>query len=225
MSKNNNTVTKTPDVETVDGRTTRYASHRIQRREALLEQTTALLAKYGLRALAIDDIVERLDIAKPALYRYFSSKEDLIRATLTRAREDLVEADMAADNSDWRLQLLGAIRFIAVRPEAFIVLYRHAANDPEYHSYFKAYFDQASELTLERLVRFSANSPDMPVSFDFCARALVSFIFSATLTWIEDGAWEIKAFHKWLVLSAVALTESWTVFTFESAAEEKNFGQ
>jgi len=223
MSKKNNAA-KASDAATVDGRTTRYASHRIQRRDALIVQATKLLSEHGLRALTIDDIAEKLEIAKPALYRYFSSKEDLIKSVLTRAREEIVEADTTADKSDWRRQLLGAILFVAHRPETFIVLYRHAANDPEYNSYFKAYFDQVSRLTAERLARFSENGPNPPVTFDFCARALVSFIFSATLTWIEDGLWETKTFHKWLVRSAVALNETWTSFTFESAPEEKLSG-
>lgn len=207
MAANKNIAERQP--ENADGRSTRFASHRVKRRDKLIAQTTTLLAQHGLRALTIDDIAEKLEVAKPALYRYFSSKEDLIQSVLSAAREQLVAADIAGEQEDWRLHLLGAIRFISERPETFIVLYRHAANDPEYHSYFKVYFDQIRDITSARLSRFSNLGETAPEAFDFCAQALVSFMFNSTLSWLETDLWDTDEFHKWLVRSTISLTESW----------------
>lgn len=207
MALKNNTAER--PTESADGRSTRFASHRTKRRDKLIAQTTALLAQHGLRALTIDDIAEKLKVSKPALYRYFSSKEDLIQSVLTVAGEQLVAADIAGEQEDWRLHLLGAIRFISERPETFMVLYRHAANDPEYHPYFKVYFNQIRDITAARLSRFSNLDDTAPEVFDFCAQALVSFMFNSTLSWLETDLWNTEEFHKWVVHSTISLTESW----------------
>lgn len=212
----NSNAKKQSDRTSVDGRTTRFAAHRVRRRDELLEKTTVLLAEHGLRALTIDDIAGSLNIPKPVLYRYFSSKEELIKSALTRARENLVEADVEGDESDWRQHLLGAVTFIAQHPETFIVLYRHAANDMEYRSYFEGYFDQICEITKGRLSRFSDVGTSDTRSFDFFARTLVSFLFNSTLTWVEDQVIETEAFHKWIVRSTVALTEIWAALPSQS---------
>ncbi len=197
------------DEESVDGRTTRFIAHRAQRRDELLDKTTLLLARHGLRALTIDDISSSLNIPKPVLYRYFSSKEELIQSALTRAREKLVAADVAGDESDWRQHLVGAVQFIADYPEMFIILYRHAANDLEYRSYFEGYFTQICDITKARLARFSEVDASDARSVDFLARTLVSFLFNATLAWVEDPVFKAEAFHKWIIRSTAALTEAW----------------
>ena len=198
----------------VDGRTLRYVQHREKRKIELLDQTTLLLAKHGLRELTIDVAAQKLGLAKPALYRYFRSKDDLIQSTLTHARTSIIEADIQADIQDWRLQLYGAIRFVAQKPEAFIVLHRHAANDPKYNPHFDLYFKQVKQLTATRLLKFSAHNVESTISHSFFSKALTTTILSATQTWIDDGLWDVDVFHNWLVNSIVSLTETWSKHTF-----------
>ncbi len=201
-----------PAMKAIDGRSTRYANHRLQRREAILTQTTRILAKHGLRSLTIDEFAQKLGLAKPALYRYFHSKDDLIQSALTQASEAIVEADISAKQTDWRGHLRGAIHFVYHQPETFIILHRYAANDPKYNSYFKIYFEQVKHLTSERLIKFSGVQSHPDIKLEFYAKALTATILSATQTWIDDGLWDVDIFHKWLVSSVVSLTQTWTDF-------------
>ena len=48
------------------------------KREAVLLTAAHLFLQQGYRRTSMEDIADRLDITKPALYHYFSSKEDIL---------------------------------------------------------------------------------------------------------------------------------------------------
>jgi AcrR family transcriptional regulator len=56
-------------------------------RERLLETATALFYERGVHAVGINEIVTRAKASKLSLYRYFPSKEELVRAMLTEHSE------------------------------------------------------------------------------------------------------------------------------------------
>jgi AcrR family transcriptional regulator len=79
-------------------------------RERILESAYELFSHRGIRAVGIDEIRERADVAKATLYRHFASKEELVLAFLDR-REQLwtrewVEREARARASDPEGQLL-----------------------------------------------------------------------------------------------------------------------
>jgi AcrR family transcriptional regulator len=57
-------------------------------RERILESAYELFSHRGIRAVGIDEIRERADVAKATLYRHFASKDELVLAFLDR-REQL----------------------------------------------------------------------------------------------------------------------------------------
>lgn len=57
-------------------------------RERILAAAYDLFCRNGIRAVGVDAIVERSDVAKMTMYRHFRSKDDLVLAVLER-REDL----------------------------------------------------------------------------------------------------------------------------------------
>jgi AcrR family transcriptional regulator len=79
-------------------------------RERILESAYELFSHRGIRAVGIDEIRERADVAKATLYRHFASKDELVLAFLDR-REQLwtrewVEREARARASDPEGQLL-----------------------------------------------------------------------------------------------------------------------
>jgi AcrR family transcriptional regulator len=56
-------------------------------RERILRTASDLFYREGARAVGVDLIVERADIAKTSLYRHFRTKDDLIAAFLEREDE------------------------------------------------------------------------------------------------------------------------------------------
>lgn len=57
-------------------------------RERILSAAYDLFCRNGIRAVGIDTIIERSNVAKMTMYRHFRSKDDLVLAVLER-REDL----------------------------------------------------------------------------------------------------------------------------------------
>jgi AcrR family transcriptional regulator len=79
-------------------------------RERILDSAYELFSHRGIRAVGIDEIRERADVAKATLYRHFSSKDELVLAFLDR-REQLwtvewVEREARARAADPEGQLL-----------------------------------------------------------------------------------------------------------------------
>ncbi|MBI3460027.1 helix-turn-helix transcriptional regulator, partial [Candidatus Acetothermia bacterium] len=49
-------------------------------RKKILDVASELFYQEGLRAVGVDTIVEKADVAKMTLYKYFKSKDELIEA-------------------------------------------------------------------------------------------------------------------------------------------------
>jgi AcrR family transcriptional regulator len=69
-------------------------------RERILGSAYELFSRRGIRAVGIDEVVERAAVAKATLYRHFPSKDDLVLAFLERREQiwtrELVEAGARA---------------------------------------------------------------------------------------------------------------------------------
>lgn len=63
----------------------------------MLETAYELFSRRGIRAVGIDEVIDRAGVAKATLYRHFPSKDDLVLAFLERREErwtrGLVEAE------------------------------------------------------------------------------------------------------------------------------------
>src|SRR4026209_2475406 len=79
-------------------------------RERILATAYELFSRRGIRAVGIDEVIERAGVAKATLYRHFPSKDDLVLAFLER-REQLwtrewVEVEARRRGSTPEAQLL-----------------------------------------------------------------------------------------------------------------------
>ena len=83
------------------------AEHRAQQRESLLDAAEAILLEAGHGALTFRALGERTGLARNSIYRYFSSRDDLIAALcerdMPRWLEELETAMAAADGPDARV--------------------------------------------------------------------------------------------------------------------------
>ena len=66
-------------------------------RERILDTAYDLFSRRGIRAVGVDEVVERAGVAKATLYRHFPSKDDLVLAYLQLREQrwtfDWVEAE------------------------------------------------------------------------------------------------------------------------------------
>lgn len=70
-----------------------------QKREAVLERAAALFAELGYDAVSLNDLAESLTIAKPTLYHYFKSKDEILLEIKGRAQEEIFSGIEAADKA------------------------------------------------------------------------------------------------------------------------------
>ena len=79
-------------------------------RERILGTAYELFSRRGVRAVGIDEVIERAGVAKATLYRHFHSKDELVLAFLDlreqRWTRDLVEAGALSRGSDPEERLL-----------------------------------------------------------------------------------------------------------------------
>jgi AcrR family transcriptional regulator len=62
----------------------RDAVQSISTRDALLDATDRLLARYGYRKMTIDDLAREVGIGKGSVYLHFSSKEEIVLSHIDR---------------------------------------------------------------------------------------------------------------------------------------------
>jgi AcrR family transcriptional regulator len=79
-------------------------------RERILGSAYELFSRRGIRAVGVDEVIERAGVAKATLYRHFASKDDLVVAFLERRErlwtEEFVEAEARRRGSTPEEQLL-----------------------------------------------------------------------------------------------------------------------
>jgi AcrR family transcriptional regulator len=64
------------------------ASLPLSARDRILASAYELFARHGVRAVGVDEVIKRAEVAKATLYRHFASKDDLVLAFLQQ-REQL----------------------------------------------------------------------------------------------------------------------------------------
>ncbi|MEO6656296.1 MAG: TetR/AcrR family transcriptional regulator [Pyrinomonadaceae bacterium] len=74
---------------TVIGHNMKDAVDRKSTRDAILDATDRLLARYGYRKMTIDDLAQEVGIGKGSIYLHFSSKEEIALTHIDRIIERL----------------------------------------------------------------------------------------------------------------------------------------
>ncbi|MCA1616301.1 MAG: TetR/AcrR family transcriptional regulator [Acidobacteria bacterium] len=86
-------------------------------RDAILDATDRLLARYGYRKMTVEDIAREVGIGKGSIYLHFASKEEIVLSHVDRIVERLKERLTALARSDadaairLRLMLLARVLY------------------------------------------------------------------------------------------------------------------
>lgn len=70
------------------------------RRELILEAAIQLFHERGYPATGVDDIGKAVDVSGPAIYRHFSSKEEILLEAIQLAADEVHEANLNAREND-----------------------------------------------------------------------------------------------------------------------------
>jgi AcrR family transcriptional regulator len=101
---------------------------------AILEATLELLAERGLTALTIEGVAARAGVGKATVYRRWASKNDLVRAAITRiGTQDMRLPDTGSVRGDVVAMMRGRRESASATRAGFFIprLVGEAAGDPE----------------------------------------------------------------------------------------------
>ena len=152
-------------------------------REHILDVADRLFYGQGLHAVGIDRVIAEAKIAKTSLYRYFPSKDALIRAYLERRNQQfwhLLEAALADCDPKPMAQLVGVTDFIAqllIQPECQGDPFLLAASE----------FADAEHLSRQVIVEHKAGVCDRITALAKAASLKQPQLLATQLTMVIDG--------------------------------------
>ena len=157
---------------------------RAERVRLVLAAAARAFARSGFAATSMDQIAAEAGISKLMLYRDFEGKRELYEAILesvNRRLEELVRDDPDAGAS--RQGQVAMLRVAREQPDAFLLLFRHAAREPE----FAAYAEEFSAFALETGERRLARDIEDPVALRWTARVAFRLAVEGIIAWLEVG--------------------------------------
>jgi AcrR family transcriptional regulator len=157
---------------------------RAERVRQVLAAAARAFARGGYAATSMEDIAAEAGISKLMLYRDFEGKRELYVAVLEGLQGRL--AEFTADDPERGASLRGLqalLRVAREQPDAFILLFRHAAREPEFAAYADRFLDDAVARSEQRLARELSD----PVLLRWSARVAVHATIEAVIAWLQVG--------------------------------------
>jgi AcrR family transcriptional regulator len=156
----------------------------------------------------MDDVAAECGITRLIVYRHFASKEILYRAILEQVFEHLGQ-ELRAELARPSRSGLGPRTLLSVArqdPEAFTLLWRHAAREPQ----FAAYAADLRAVSVSVVRQLSALDTGDEVLDAWRAETLFGWLVEATITWLERGeAGRDEDFVQQTSAALRALRSSW----------------
>ena len=157
---------------------------RADRAASILRGAATAFARAGFAATSMEDVAAASGITKLIVYRHFESKEELYRAVLARVSDRLAEEFSLALESE-RPGGVGARALLTVAredPDGFVLLWRHAAREPQFADYAAA--QRAQAVAVARSLRGAEGDEVWEL---WAAEAIVSWLVESVLAWLEVG--------------------------------------
>jgi AcrR family transcriptional regulator len=156
---------------------------RKERRESILAAAAGAFARSGYAATSMADISSAAGVSHLIVYRHFDSKDELYAAVLQRANEEL-DVALGAPSAVGRYGITPHALLVSARaaPDAFTVLWRHAAREPAFMG-----IPENTRKQLVRVTQHALTEHAEPSQQRWAARATVAYLIESVLVWIEEG--------------------------------------
>jgi AcrR family transcriptional regulator len=178
----------------------RHLLPRAARAASILRAASRRFARGGYAATSMDEIAAEASVSKLMLYRHFNSKHELYEAALDEVRSRLhaVEhrpATLAGLTPEEGIReaavtLLATIRAAREVPDAYRLLYVHAAREPEFAAYVNNIRARALAKS-ESLLRALIEDPTLR---RWAAHLIATLTDEAILAWLDTGEPERDAY-------------------------------
>ena len=162
----------------------RQLMRRPERLESILVGAATAFARTGFAATSMEDIGAEAGVTKLMLYRHFAGKQEIYEAVLARVSERLVEAFRAAAGTNKPAAGLEALLTVARSdPDGFVLLFRHAAREPQFATYADGVL---ARVTSAAQVWLSGHVSDRTV-LRWTARVAVRTAIESVIAWLAVG--------------------------------------
>ena len=188
---------------------------RDEKREAVLRTAVQLFLEQGYHRATLNEVAERLNITKPALYNYFRGKDEILFEcwSLGQERVDEVIATINAGGGSGLVKLRKLVHAYAVQMAsdygASLVRF-----DPRDLAEKNRHVVQAAKKSIDRTFRRYIADGIADRSIKPCDPKLSAFAIAGSLNWI--GHW----FQRDGTLTAAAVADEFTIRLTEGIANE-----
>ena len=111
----------------------------MDRKSEIIKATLELASEYGLAAVSMNQIAEKLGISKPALYKHFESREEIIKTMYSFLRE---QAKQGITNGEMNLDMLSDKVSLEKILTQMVNAYRNICTNPEMFQFYKIIMSQ-----------------------------------------------------------------------------------
>jgi len=158
-----------------------------ERRRRLLEVGARLFTTHTYSELSMAAIAREAGISKALLYHYFPSKQELFRATLAQAADDLqaaIQPDPGRPPAEQLVASLDAyLAWIDAHRDAYVKLLRTSLSVDEVRELVEGQRERTAQAVLEGVF---TDGPAPPAA-RAAVRGWLWFMDGACLEWIESG--------------------------------------
>jgi AcrR family transcriptional regulator len=158
---------------------------RPERQASILRGAASAFSHSGFAATSMDDVAAACGVTKLIVYRHFDSKEELYRTILERVFRRMAE-ELEAGLKQTNLRGVGARTLLTVAredPDGFVLLWRHAAREPQ----FAEYAHDQRELAATAVRELMALKSGDEVMDHWAAEASFGWLVEAVISWLEIG--------------------------------------
>lgn len=172
---------------------------RDEKREAVLRTAVQLFLDQGYHRVTLNDVAERLNITKPALYNYFRSKDEILFECWALGQEQ-VEELIAEINRNGGTALVKLRKLVHAYAEVMTTDYGASLVrfDPRDLTDSNRKIVRAAKKRIDRTFRKYLADGVADGSIKPCDPKLAAFSIAGSLNWIghwyqRDGAWSAKS--------------------------------
>jgi AcrR family transcriptional regulator len=158
---------------------------RPERQAAILRGAANAFARSGFASTSMEDVASACEVTKLIVYRHFDSKEELYRTILERVFHRMGE-ELEAGLRQTSLRGVGVRTLLTVAredPDGFVLLWRHAAREPQ----FAEYAHDQRALAARAVRELMALKSDDEVMDRWAAEATFGWLVETVISWLEIG--------------------------------------
>jgi AcrR family transcriptional regulator len=160
---------------------------RDERQQSILRGAATAFARSGFAGTSMDDVAAEVGVSRLIVYRHFESKEELYRAVLERVFDRHAHEFVAGleARSPRAVGVGGHLTVAREWPDGYVLLWRHAAREPQFASYAEELRQHAVDAAKAVLLASGATGDDVLVRW--ASETIVGFLVESVLNWITDG--------------------------------------